>query len=345
MTVFFMDSFDHYTTVSQKYDLYYAENGSAQNVISGGRFGNGLRISGATIGAQDNYFGITIPTSYTTIVAGFAMRWNGLQSDRLIFGLYETATRHTSIYMNSLRQLYIARGATNVATGPTILVAGVWYYVELKTTIADTNGFAELRINGVTEATYSGAAADTRNAGAGLGINRIYFFGSTGSGGGNYLDRDDVVLQGDNVGAIDYFGDVRVSSLFPNGVGNSTQFVRGGTDTGANWSQVNETPPNSGQYVQAAAIGNKDTYTFGNVSAATGLVYGVQIMPWLAKTDAGVRNAASVARLTGVEEDSADKVLSLTGRYMPDIRETRPGGGAWTIDDINNAEFGVKVTA
>jgi hypothetical protein len=68
------------------------------------------------------------------------------------------------------------------------------------------------------------------------------------------------------------------------------------------------------------------------------------LLPYAAKTNAGVRSIASVARLSGTEVDSSDKALSVSYAYLPDIRETKPGGGAWSISDVNSAEFGVKVT-
>jgi hypothetical protein len=43
--------------------------------------------------------------------------------------------------------------------------------------------------------------------------------------------------------------------------------------------------------------------------------------------------------------DSAVKTLTTDYIYLPDIRETKPGGGAWTITDVNNAEFGIKINA
>jgi hypothetical protein len=77
----------------------------------------------------------------------------------------------------------------------------------------------------------------------------------------------------------------------------------------------------------------------------SGTIHGIQILPYAKKTDVGARSLVSVARHSGSETDGPVKSLSSAYTYLPDIRETKPGGGAWAIADVNGAEFGVKINA
>ena len=105
-------------------------------------------------------------------------------------------------------------------------------------------------------------------------------------------------------------------------------------------------PNDDTEYVESSTAGHKDTYAYGNLATASGTVYAVQPVPYAKKNDAGPsRSIVSVARLSGTEEDSAVKTLSTSYAYFGDIRATKPGGGQWTIADVNSAEFGVKVNA
>jgi hypothetical protein len=144
----------------------------------------------------------------------------------------------------------------------------------------------------------------------------------------------------------DFLGDVRVQALLPTGNGNSSQLVGSDGNSTDNYLLVDEVPPNEDtDYVESATVNDKDTYVFGNLTPTTGTVFGVQIVAEARKTDAGVRSFKSVARLSATEADGPDTTLSTTYAFYMDKRDTKPGGGSWTITNVNDAEFGVKVTA
>lgn len=91
-------------------------------------------------------------------------------------------------------------------------------------------------------------------------------------------------------------------------------------------------------------MGDKDTYTY-EAMPNSGTVHGVQIIPCAYKTDASARQIYTVARHSGSEVDSAAHTLTTSYAYYHDIRETKPGGGSWSVSDVNGAEFGVKIAA
>ncbi|MGI0150005.1 MAG: hypothetical protein ACREDF_10815, partial [Thermoplasmata archaeon] len=219
----------------------------------------------------------------------------------------------------------------------------VFHYIEFKVTISDASGVAVLKINGVTELTGSGL--DTQNT-TNASADRV-LLGLNGSALNVNTDYDDLyVCDGSGTVNNDFLGDIRCEYIPPNGNGNSSQFVGSDGNSVDNYLLVDEATPNDDtDYVESGTITEKDTYAQGNLTPTSGTVYGVQMLPYARKTDAGVRSIASIARLAAAEDLSVDKILSTSYSYFPDIRETKPGGGAWTVTDVNNAEFGCKISA
>ena len=168
--------------------------------------------------------------------------------------------------------------------------------------------------------------------------------GQGGSAGGDIV-MDDIYVCDDTGGTNnDFLGDIRVEALLPNGNGNSSQFDGSDGNTTDNYLLVDDATPNDDtDYVESPDSGDKDTYAYGNLASSTGSVYGVQICPYARKTESGIRNLKTVARLSGTETDGPERPVGDSYAYMPDIRETKPGGGAWSISDVNSAEFGQKV--
>ena len=227
----------------------------------------------------------------------------------------------------------------------TVLSQDTFYYIELKVTISDSAGVIVLKINGATELNLT--SQDTRNGG-----NATADTITLGAGGQNnsaaIFSYDDLYIC-DGTGSApdnDFLGDCRVEASLPSGNGNSSQLVGSDADSTNNYLLVDESAPNGDtDYVESSTVGNKDTYAMGNLASTSGTVYGVQPVPVAKKTDAGSRSIVSVVRLSSTEVDSAAKTLTSSYLILPDVRTTKPGGGAWTITDWNNAEAGVKVNA
>jgi hypothetical protein len=201
-------------------------------------------------------------------------------------------------------------------------------------------GEIEVRFNGTTVLNLT--SLNTLPFATNSGIVHMGYNGSTNTS----AHYDDIYIC-DLSGSAnnDFLGDIKVAALFPNGNGNSSQLDGSDGNTTDNYLLVDEAAPDGDTtYVESADIGDKDTYAFENLGNA-GSVKGVQIVPRVRKTDAGERSIVSVARLSATEEDGPEKALSTSYVYLPDIREEKPGGGDWTVTDVNNAEFGVKVSA
>jgi hypothetical protein len=343
MALRFADGFDAYQTaaIAKYWKTLY--NSAAVSISAGsGRNGTAsLRLSSGWNRGVDK----TIDSQATWIL-GIGITMSALPSaTATIFGLYDNTTLHCDLRLTAGGFLQITRNGTVLGTGTSALSAGVYYYIEFKVTISDTVGVAGCRINGVSELALT--SQDTRN-GANATADTFRILGVTGIDAGTTINTDDFYACDGTGGGSDndYLGDVRVEAIFPSGNGNSSQFLGSDSNSTDNYLLVDEATPNDDtDYVESSTVGDKDTYAYGNLTATSGTVYGVIPMPYARKTDAGVRSIVSVARLSSTEVDSSAATLSTSYAYLPDIRTTKPGGGSWTVSDVNSAEFGVKVNA
>lgn len=338
MALRYMDSFDHYTDLTSK---GWTTSGCSISAGNGRWSTAGLHLN------NSGNFITRIFDAQATWIVGFS--WRSAQTvvdtARVIMALMDSSTYQVYLTLDGAGHLQVKNGSgTVLGTGSTVLSVGTVYYFELKVTINNSTGVVALRINGVSELSLT--SQDTQNSGNATADGIRMGFGG---GGNTHLDYYDDLYVLDGTGSAptnDFLGDCRVESILPSGNGNSSQLVGSDGNSTDNYLLVDETAPDGDTtYVESSTVSNKDTYAYGNVTPTTGTVFGVQVLPYAQKTDGGARSIASIARLSGTEVDSADKTLSSSYGYLPDIRETKPGGGTWSISDVNSAEFGVKVTA
>lgn len=220
-----------------------------------------------------------------------------------------------------------------------MLSTSTFYYIELKAKIDNSTGSYTLKIDGSTELTASGI--DTQASGN-ASADRLRIAVGNNSFNSNW---DDLYLLDDSGSAPlnDFLGDVRCTSLLPNGAGNYTQWT---PSTGSNFQVVDETAPNDDtDYNSDSTVGHKDTYTFQDLTG-TGTVYAVQSHLWARKDDAGTRQIAPLLRSGGSDNTGTTVSLSTSYAYYNQIYETNPITAAvWTVSDVNGLEAGAVVIA
>ena len=343
MTMRYCQSFDYQTLTQMSREGVITSNPT----IVSGRNGNAFEIQ--TRQKAWTWDGDTSAAQQTVFI-GAAVLVGSETFARDIFCLMDAAgIIHVALQLDSTRHLLVTRGGngsgtTIISAGSTVLTANVYYYLEMKAVIDDSpNGSVEVRINGVTE--LNQGTLDTRNAGAAASVNRFRI--------GGWNDANLVTCRWDDLYFLDdqgstnntFLGDVRVEALFPNGNGNTSNLVGSDSNSTDNYLLVDEATSNDDtDYVESSTVGDKDTYAYTNLTPTSGTVYAVRPVLVARKSDAGARSVCSVARLSGTEVDSANASLSQSYQNLSDIRETKPGGGAWSVSDVNSAEFGMKVT-
>ena len=344
----FADSFDHYSTaqVTRKWsatgngqDLGAINSSAGRNTTSGWRNAFSSSASG---GLQ-----IAVPSNPATLVAGYAFYVGSLPAaSRFLFGFSESGTLHTYFILRTDGKIEAYREGTPTLLGTSsgAIAASQYNYLEFKSTIHDSTGVITAKVNGVTQINLS--SQDTRNGGSGV-ITNAHFNGVVGTAratANNIADIDDAYLV-DTTGSTntDFLGDVRVQAIFPTGAGNYTQWT---PSAGSNFQNVDENPATDDtDYNSSATVAQKDSFVCGDVTPTTGTVYGVCVNLVTRKDDAGTRSIRSLVRLSATDANATAQTIGTSYANYQFIHETKPGGGAFSISDVNNSEYGYEITA
>lgn len=336
MALRFMDGFDHYATaqILDKWNVSTTQDGVGAGYQRNGTQGYRLRHNTVqptlrkTLDNQDTW------------IVGVAWRTNSM-GPKQILALIETATTQVDVRAKADGQIEVTRNGTLLGTTTMVspMVTNQFYYIELKAVIHPSAGTIDLQVAGVNVLSLSGI--NTR-ATANSYANIVAFQATTNNQGNDDLD-DIYILDGTGGAMDDFLGDAKVVTLYPSGAGNSTQFT---PSAGSNYQCVDEATPNEDtDYVSSATPTQKDTYVFGDIAAA-GTPFGVQVGIRTRKDDAGSRSIAPVVRHGGSDYDGTTVSALDAHKYTFQIYEDNPGTGIpWTRDDVNNAEFGVKLIA
>jgi hypothetical protein len=281
--------------------------------------------------------------SQATWIVGFGYRSNATPTtNKSLVTFLDSATTHVDLRHTTGGQLTFTRNGTAIgSTGTTVLSSNVWYYIEVKVTIADApSGVASCRINGVSELAQT--TLDTRNA-ANASANRIQIVGTNTTYAGGMSD----LYICDATGGVndDYLGDVRIACLFPTGAGNSTQYT---PSAGSNWQNVDDaTPDGDTTYNESSTTSHVDLFATSNLpTVPTGNVKGVQFLTYDRKTDAGARTLRHVVRTNSNDYESANITQLDTYLYNITERDVNPNtSAAWTESQVNGMEIGYKLQA
>lgn len=335
MALIFIDGFDHYSAQADIGKKWSAASSTFPTIsTTGGRRGGGC----ASFPSSATYYAERSIGSTATAIVGIALyRRDTTTGDILRF--YEGATLHLTLTVdvNYKLRLYTgtSSGGTLLATGTTTISQSAWTYIELKATIGNSGAY-EVKINGVSE--FSSGSADTQNGGTAT-MDKVRI----GGGPNSYVD-DVYICDSSGSTNNDFLGDCRIDTLLPTGDGYYTDFT---PSTGtSHYALVDETAPNTTDYVSSATSGHRDSYAFPDLTALVSqTVYGVQINAAALKSDSGSRSLGTMSRLSSTDKDGSGVALGTSQDFVTEIQETDPASAAWTEANINAAEFGVKVTA
>lgn len=228
---------------------------------------------------------------------------------RVIGGARITGSMKISIRLTAAGalQLYNSEDGAQVGSDSSALSLATWYRIELNydsTTLSATT--CEAKLDGTTFASGTIDLAATITA-----------FGCYTDVADATLDYivDDLAIN-DASGSFEntWPGEGEVIALRPNGAGDNTAWTRGGTDTGANWSQVNEAPPDSAQYVESNTSGQIDDYEMEDTPAAlesTDTINVVHVGVYAAVSDATASDPDIALRIKSASGGTVEESASL----------------------------------
>ena len=282
-----------------------------------------------------------LQANYTTIAVRIRVRPTSNTTDRVI-QVYDSvaANFQWTVRFHSDGSFSMNRGST---TGLEVSATGLWsinnwYTVEASVVIGNSGTWLVKFWNdaGTLLATLSGSG-DTQNTGNATGD--FVIFGSDLLD--TYLDDLSIDLAGNVVGIC------QVETLYPNAAGDLADFTRGGSDTGANYSQVNETVKDTTSYNQSTGATQYDTYNI-DARSVTGTPKAVQVNA-LGRSASGSVTFKLVLRIGGVTYEGSKthtwtSTTADTNKF--EVWSDNPAtGNAWTDAEINSLQIGIKSTS
>lgn len=329
------DGFDHLATANLTMK-WTALTGSASVQSSVVR--NGAGALSINTGSNLSY---TNPGGgQATVIMGFGFRTAAIPSSpRYLANFLDAGTNQLGLRINADGTLSIYRGQS-VLLGSSVsaISAGTWYWVEFKALINNSTGTAEVRVNGVSWIALTGQdTQQTANATA----NRFNLEGSSLT----TFYFDDFYCGDGASPASDFLGDSRIVTVIASsGDGTLADFTpSSGTDNGAMVDDA--TPDGDTTYNASATAGHRDSYNFAALGVS-GTVHGLQLNNIVRKSDAGARTVNGFARIGSTNYDGTNVVGPSDASYsdVREIWETSPAtASAWTVSEIDGAEFGLEV--
>jgi hypothetical protein len=225
-------------------------------------------------------------------------------STRAIFGVNNSASLKLAVRMTSARllQLFNEEDGTQIGSNSAAVNLDEFYRLELKiddTTLSATTVEARL---------YAASAEDTLlwnpsgTADLTAAPNR-FIVSNRDDANLDIIWTDLCLINGDGTAPNTWAGEGSIVYLRPDGDGTLVDWARGGTDSGADWSQVEETTPNDAtDYIESNTAGQIDDFTLGATPAA---VLSDDVINWVAP---GVRFAISSA--TGADPDGVMRITA-----------------------------------
>lgn len=326
MTLLYLDSFAHQNTAR------YVGVGSPSWSSSGGR------VQPYSASGGNGFKRLFTPSA--EIVTGFGVNpsvANG-QLALVILGDAGTTT-HLMVLLDGNSKISVYRGGLGnlLATGSYTYSAGVWSYLEVRATIADSGGTVKVRVNGASTDDIS-FVGDTRNGGTSTNIDALTL------AGGPVATTDWYVCNTLGSSNNTWLGDVAVRALVPTGDGDLSGLVGSDADSIANWQLVDELPASNSDYTGSATSAAEDTYAITDLPGTVAQVFGLQVAAVMAKSDAGAASASVIARVGSTDYTSGANALSTTYAEFVDFYETNPATSAqWTVSDVNALQVGMKV--
>lgn len=338
MALLFCDGFDHYATADLLKKWRSGTAATAGIVTSGGRR-NGGYVNLQNTGSTAMLLSVS---NLATVICGFGFNPASAGTAAILHFLDSTTTQCTLFY-NIGGSLSVYRGNGTTLLGSSaggIVPTAAWCYIEVKIAIHNTAGTVEVRVNGNTTPVINLTSQNTRSTSNNFanGIAPV----AVGAFSPTWFDDFYVC---DTSGSLnnDFMGDVRVDTLLPNGDGNYSQFT---CSTGSTHSTlVDETTPNTTDYVSSSTVSQKDSYTMGNLANTSTTVKGIQVCNAILKDDAGARSAANLIRSSSTDAQGTSTALSTSQSYLLSIHETDPAtSAAWAATAVNAMEAGTIVT-
>ncbi|MDD2904242.1 MAG: hypothetical protein PHU44_17580 [Syntrophales bacterium] len=234
-------------------------------------------------------------------------------------------------------ELWTGNFATKVADGVRVLDPNIWYVVEVYVKIADSGGVIIMRVDMLEDAAFSG---DTKPAADADVDNLVH-----GSLDGSESYFDDLIVH-DTTGPVNnsWPNGGKVALLLPSADGAALQWTP--APGPGHYSAVDETPPSGTDYLRSAAPDQVDELSLGDLPPEALAVKAVLLHAWALKGSVVSPTRLQLGmKLGGVDYYSPDLTLGTSQGLARHLWNEHPGGGAFSVADVNGAQLLLKSRA
>lgn len=344
----FMDGFDYYNGIGTDMMRSIWDSASANGALSA--VGNGVFAYGrsANTGTWEKAFANVEGTpgaNWSTLYMCFHFQCPTTPNlTKNYWGIFDGASHQLVFRVNALNklELYRGNGTTLLATAASSMVASTWYWIAIKAIINNNAGIGICVVN---------------MSGSGVGGNQINYAGDTAATANDYATK--IVMSTDagvaaQNGQLDNFhlydgsdgapwnaisSERRIYYNLPTGDGAATQWA---ASAGNRWACVDENPPNGDtDYISTATVTDRNSVTMvalSNISADA-----VKLSCQVRRDDAGASDIKLYTRIGGTNYDGTAFATGVAYVFSPRtmILDPSAGPGAWTLVNVNAAEWGV----
>ncbi len=312
------------------------------NLIGGGTLGTAIKKTGNySLRIYDSNIPFTLPSAETEIYTSFWWYCDVMYGD--------VTTNYMSFMLDNSTQLQIRYDGTyfyyyidTVLLGQSVHImnTGIWYNIKIRYLVNTTTGVFQIKIDGVTDFSYTGDTSRSTIPSGGIKVTKIIF---NATGRNIYDQRSISYIDDFIVGTGDWPDDLRFLALRPNTTTTTSGFLPSvsGVD---NYTLVDETPMSSSDYVYTIASGTRDLYGIEDFISSSGIINYIPryVVQWVyAKKDpANAQQFRFVQKYGNSEFVSSG--IEISTSYLPYfvLRTVNPSGTAWDDSSLDNLLIG-----
>jgi len=339
MAMIYMNGFE-WNSIYENISRYYIYSINASGVsTTHKRSGNYSFYMHDQYGYSDYISLPTPPVSEFYIQFCINVRW--VSGEAVFLRWFEGSTYGGVITLSNADlklRVYEGNKSSLLCTSGTALVQERWYLIELYVK-HDSSGEIELRVNGVTDTTYSG---DTTS----YSIDKFTFGTGLAYGQSMTYYVDDIVIN-DTTGSVNnsWPNGLRILLLKPTGKGSSSEWTKEPEDNIDNYWCVDHEPiDDPSEYAYTFQDLKLDLYRVENLPATAYSVAAARVDSWSLKNSGSRQQINLALKPAGATTFySSDQDLGIAFQLKQNTWETNPSTSAdWSISEINNLEVGMR---
>jgi hypothetical protein len=304
----------------------------------------GMRVTGLGAGWK-----VYFPSGQNQMWAGVSFQYvgtPGIGSANILVFLDSTGFPHVqcSVGVNASGQLEVSQAdrGTVVATSTQTITAGTWYSIQVRAFLPGGIGSDEMEVlvdDGTGPVRWLNVVGTFRwQSNTDLCGIRV------GNGGGGAPDYRYDNLYVSNEG---FKGDLRVTTLYPNGAGSNAGWTTQVGGVGGPFTAVNETPNDDDtSYLKTGTVSALHTLAMQDLGTTPPSISFVQAVACLRQEAAATVTVAPVLNSSSSPLIGAFKSPGTSYKYYAVSSTTDPATLApWTLAGVNAVECGMKAGA